>query len=136
MSRKLDCKFRNSLNAYLDNELGKEQFDLVKVHLLSCSVCQNEIRELNSLNALLASYDEKEVPDFLKEKILSELEDFPNSRIFRKNRLVNFMIAASIAASFLIGLIFSTITFTDQADTLSEFSLGQESLYSYYNGVE
>jgi len=136
MNRKSDCKFRNNLNAYLDNELEKDQFDQIKDHLQSCTECQKEIRELNNLNTLLDSYYQEGVSDRLTNKILSQLDGINSSGIKRKSRMVNFTIAASIAASFFIGIVFSNLSFSNQANELSELSLGQESLYSYYNEVE
>jgi predicted anti-sigma-YlaC factor YlaD len=131
MSKRLDCKFSKKLNAYLDNELDETDFIKLKDHLRSCPICQQEIRELNKLNTLLRSFQEEEVTDLLKENIISQIISLPESNIFSKNNFIKLTVAASIAASFIIGLFFSSIVFKDEVEFLTEFSLGQESLYSY-----
>jgi len=131
MSKKSDCKFSKKINAYLDNELNETDFFKLKDHLRSCPICQQEIRELNKLNAFLKSFQEEEVADFLKEKIRSQINRLPETSSFSKNNFIKLTVAASIAASFIIGLFFSSIAFKDDAEFLTELSLGQESLYSY-----
>jgi anti-sigma factor RsiW len=132
MNKKSECKFRSKLNSYLDNELSEAEFVQLKTHILSCPACQEEIRELNKLNNFLSDFQEVDVPLSVKENIISQVSEISRSAKFKGNRFVKIAVAASIAASFIIGLLFSNITFTENSNSLSDFSLGQESLYSYY----
>ena len=132
MSKKLDCKIRKKLNAYLDNEIPENEYIEIKDHLLSCPECQAEIRELNRINEFLNDFQEEDVPIGVKTNIMNAVSEISESSIKTGLRISKLSIAASIAASFLFGLLFSNITFTSDTESDSEFSLGQESLYSYY----
>jgi anti-sigma factor RsiW len=132
MSKKSDCKFKEKINAYLDNELNETEFLQVKNHLLTCSICQAEVREINQLNNFLEKYQEEEVPDSITNDILAAVSEVSETYFIRKNRFIKYTAAASIAASFIIGLLFSSLIFPNNNDSLAEYSLGQESLYSYY----
>ena len=132
MSKKLDCKLKVKINAYLDNELSEAEFIRVKDHLLTCSICQAEVRELNKVTDLMQNYQDEEVPDHVTDRILAAISNIPETRFVKKNKFFKYAAAASIAASFIIGLLFSSLTFQNNSDSLSEYSLGQESLYSYY----
>ncbi len=132
MSKKLNCKFKVKINAYLDNELSEAEFIRVQDHLLTCSICQAEVRELNKVTDLMQNYQDEEVPDYLTNRILTAVSSISETRFVKKNKFIKYVAAASIAASFIFGLLFSSLTFQNNSDSLSEYSLGQESLYSYY----
>ena len=132
MSKRLDCKFKEKINAYLDNELNEAEFIQVKDHLMNCSICQTEVRELTQLNNLLSQFQEEKVPNSVTTGILDSVYKITETKLIRKNRFIKYTAVASIAASFIIGLLFSSLTFQNNDDSLSEYSMGQESLYSYY----
>ena len=107
MSKKSDCKFKKKINAYLDNELKEAEFIQVKHHLLNCSICQAEVREISQLNKFLDSFQEDEVPGSLSNNILAAVSEVSETFPVRKNRFFKYTAAAAIAASFIIGLLFS-----------------------------
>ena len=78
------------------------------------------------------SVELEDVPDSVAVAILESISGYSEPILIRKNRFIRYTAVASIAASFIIGLIFSSLTFPNNDDSLSEYSLGQESLYSYY----
>jgi anti-sigma factor RsiW len=49
-----DCAtIREKLSAFLDNELGAGERDLIEKHLLHCRCCANETESLRKISALL-----------------------------------------------------------------------------------
>lgn len=132
MNKKSDCKFIEKLNAYLDNELDEVDFKQLKDHLLNCPDCQAEIRAINKINDFLSSYQDEELPAYVKNRIYTAVSNISEDVIIRKNRFIKLTAAASVAAAFIIGLLCSSMSFQIDSDSLSEYSLGHESLYSYY----
>ena len=134
--KKEQCRFSDKLNAYLDAELSKHDFDEIQNHLKHCHLCQNELREIINVNTFLSSYQEEEIPEYLNEKILTAITNtglFPQ-RSWLKRKVLSFSVAASIIVSFATGVILSDLTFNQE--TTSEFEFGQETLYSFFEGGE
>ena len=134
--KKEQCRFLDKLNAYLDAELSKHDFEEVQDHLKHCHLCQNELRELININSFLSSYQEEEVPEYLNEKILSVTsnKEVHPQRSWLKRKVISFSVAASIIVSFATGVLLSDLTFNQE--TNSEFEFGQETLYSFFEGGE
>ena len=108
----------------------------IKEHLKNCRFCQNEIRELNSINQFLSLYKNTEVPEYLNQRILASVRAISlekNGGSFSKY-VFKFSIAASVLFSFYSGILLSDIAFSSQQN--SELEFGQETLYSYFEGVE
>ncbi len=73
MKQENECSFERKLNAYIAGELNEKEYKKVQMHISSCHLCQNEIRELQKLDGLLSKYAEEEVPAGLNEKILNSV---------------------------------------------------------------
>jgi len=130
-----ECKFSKRLNAYIDGELKKDEFQKVREHLKSCHLCQAELRELTSLNRFLSSYKEEEVPEYINQRILTAIESSSvHPQIaWLTRRVVSFSIAASVLISFAAGVFLSNQAFAQNKD--SDLQFGQETLFSmYYEG--
>ena len=136
MSDKNKCGYIQKINAYIDGELSKKDFEEIKEHLKNCRFCQNEIRKLNSINQFLSSYKNNEVPEYLNQRILASVRDISleKNRGFLGKYVFKFSIAASVLFSFYSGILLSDIAFSSQQN--SELEFGQETLYSYFEGVE
>ena len=136
MSDKKQCSYFQKLNAYIDGELSKNDFEEIKEHLKYCRFCQNEIRELNSINQFLSSYKNNEVPEYLNQRILASVREISleKNRGFLNKYVLKFSIAASVLFSFYSGILLSDLAFSSQQN--SELEFGQETLYSYFEGVE
>lgn len=136
MSDKKNCSYIQKLNAFIDRELSKKDFEEIKEHLKNCRFCQNEIRELNSINQFLSSYNNNEVPEYLNQRILASVREISleKNRGFLEKYVLKFSIAASVLLSLYSGILLSDIAFSAQQNSDLEF--GQETLYSYFEGVE
>ncbi|WEG11975.1 anti-sigma factor [Pullulanibacillus sp. KACC 23026] len=63
------------LNAYIDGELSLKEEEQVEQHLATCSECRDEHRSLLEVKEwTIHLYNEEPVPDFLSEKIMSEIQ--------------------------------------------------------------
>ena len=130
-----ECRFSKRLNAYIDGELKMDEFQKVREHLKSCHLCQTELRELTNLNGFLSSYEEKEVPEYINQRILAAIESTSvhPQRAWLTRRVVSFSIAASVLISFAAGIFMSNQAFAQNND--SDLQFGQETLFSmYYEG--
>ncbi len=130
-----ECRFSKRLNAYIDGELKKDEFQKVREHLKSCHLCQTELRELTNLNRFLSSYKEEEVPEYINQRILSAIESssIHPQIAWLTRRVVSFSIAASVLISFATGVFLSNQAFAQNND--SDLQFGQEILFSmYYEG--
>lgn len=135
---KKECRYSHKLNAYADGELSKEEFEEIQTHLKSCRLCQQELRGITNLNSFLNKYEEQEVPEYLNQRILATVREMETKPFWLGRRIVSFSIAASIAISFLTGILLADVTFreTYSDDSSPVFSFGQESLYGFYEGGE
>lgn len=135
--KKEHCRFSHKLNAYIDAELSKKDFEEVQAHLKHCHLCQNELRELMKVNSFLDNYLEAEVAESVIQNILEKADQMNlNPQRFRfKQRIINFSVAASIILSFATGVLMSDLAFKQNIETTS-FELGESTLYSYFEGGE
>jgi len=131
-----ECRFSKRLNAFIDGELKKDEFQKVREHLKSCHLCQAELRELTNLNGFLSSYKEEEVPEYINQQILTAIESTPihPQRVWLTRRVVSFSIAVSVLISFAAGIFLSNQAFAQNND--SDLQFGEESLYSFFEGGE
>lgn len=130
-----ECRFSKRLNAYIDGELKKSEFQKVREHLKNCHLCQTELRELTNLNRFLSSYKEEEVPEYINQRIMATIEStaIHPQRAWFTRRVVSFSIAASVLISFAAGVFISNQAFAQNND--SDLQFGQETLFSmYYEG--
>ena len=136
MNKRIKCNISKKSNAFIDGELRKSDFEKFQIHIKSCRICQNEIKELNKIDKYLSSYKDEEVPEDLNQKILASVKQISqkDSLKFLSHKFANLAIAASVALAFFAGLILSDLTFSSNKEFTYE--LGQESLYSYFEGVE
>lgn len=130
MMQDKECSFSKRLNAYIAGELSEIEYEKVRMHISSCHLCQNEIRELKQLDNFLMQYTDEEVPAGLNQKILNSVS-ISKANPF-KRKVISFSIAASVIFSFVTGILLSDLTFTQETD--SDFAFGQNSLYSYFEG--
>ena len=136
MNNKKKCSYISKLNTYIDGELSKKDFEEIKEHLKNCRLCQNEIRELNSINQFLSSYKNSEAPEYLNQRILASVREISldENKDFLSKYVFKFSIAASVMIAFSSGILLSNLAFSSQQNNELEF--GQETLYSYFEGVE
>jgi anti-sigma factor RsiW len=134
---KEQCRYSDKLNAYIDAELSKHDFEKVQEHLKNCHLCQKKLRELMKVNSFLENYQDKEVAESVIQNILVNTDQLNlNPQRFRfKQRVISFSVAASIIVSFATGVLMSNLTFNQDTETTS-FELGQSTLYSYFEGGE
>ncbi|MDO9576951.1 MAG: zf-HC2 domain-containing protein [Candidatus Cloacimonadales bacterium] len=134
------CRFSHKLNAFSDGELSKQEFEKVQNHLQECPACQSELREIVNINSFLSLYQEEEVPEYLNQRILAAVRETEQEKVkFGFHRqLVQFSIAASVLISFVAGILMSDLAYTKAyaETTTSNLELGQETLYSYFEGGE
>lgn len=136
MTKKIKCSFSKKSNAFINGELSKSDFEKFQSHIKSCRICQNEIKELNKIDKYLSSYKDEEVPKELNQKILASVNQISQKDTlkFLSHKLAYMAIAASVAFAFFAGLVLSDLTFSSNKE--ATYELGQESLYSYFEGVE
>ena len=130
MKQKNECSFERKLNAYIAGELNETEYNKVQMHISSCHLCQNEIRELQQLDGLLGKYIEEEVPAGLNEKILNSVSTTYANPFMRK--VVSFSIAATVIISFMAGIVLSNGLYAENTD--SDITIGEDSLFSYFEG--
>ena len=130
MKQKNECSFEKKLNAYIAGELSEKEHSKVREHISSCHLCQNEIRELQQVDAFLFQYTEEEIPAGLNEKILNSVSQSRTNPFMKK--IVSFSIAASVIISFMAGIMLSNGLYADGSD--SNITIGEDSLYSYFEG--
>lgn len=130
MKQKKECSFEKKLNAYIAGEPSEMEHNKVREHISSCHLCQNEIRELQQVDTFLSQYTEEEIPAGLNEKILNSVSQSHTNPFMRK--VVSFSIAASVLISFMAGIMLSNGLYAENTD--SDISIGEDSLYSYYEG--
>jgi len=129
-----ECKFKEKINAYLDGELEKAEFTEVKAHLASCLSCQQEIREINKVNAALAEYSDEDVPEHIIENILNAVH--PVSEKKTRKRQFNLSVAASIVFALVSGVLMSNFAFKEQPAEQNNIEFAQESFYSFFDSEE
>ncbi len=127
-----NCSYEKKLNAYLDDELASDEKAEVKTHLQSCNICQNTLRELISINHLLAEYQEEDLPESLANKIFNAIPQ--QNRISIWKILMKLPIAAMLIVSLLAGILISKLTFSDLNSDYAEF--GEDSYYTYFMGED
>ncbi len=131
----MSCKkISLKLNAYLDKELDPVSLSQVREHLKSCINCQNELRELITLNRVLGSIKSDMLPGNL-ESILSTQHKQSTFSIIPRKRISWISLAASIVLSFFLGSYLSNTAFSNTKQTTTQ-TYTQESLYSYLDGAE
>ena len=127
----MKCKYLELIGVFKDGELNKSKQQEVSKHLLECSQCQQELRDLQKLNELLSSFKDKAVPQYLVDDILNK---FPIDRQLNLRNVINFPIAAMLVVSFISGIYLSNLAFKPAEESYTEF--GQESFYNYFEGVD
>lgn len=130
MKQKNECSFMKKLNAYIAEELNKEEHKLVRMHISECHLCQNEIRALQQLDNFLSQYSEEEVPAGLNEKILNSVSTNSTNPFIRK--VISFSIAATVLISFMAGVVLSNGLYAENTET--NITFGEETLFSYIEG--
>lgn len=134
------CKFSHKLNAYADGELSQIEFEKLHIHLKSCPLCQQELREISNINSFLNEFEPEEVPEYLNQRILATVREKETRVSWFGRRITTFSLAASLAVSFLTGIYLADLTYqksvSDVSSTTSSsvFSFGEETLYSFYEG--
>ncbi len=130
MKQNNECSFEKKLNAYIAGELSEMEHNKVREHISRCHLCQNEIRTLQQVDNFLFQYTEDEVPAGLNEKILNSVSKSHSNPFMRK--VVSFSIAASVLISFMAGIVLSNGLYAENTD--SDITIGEDSLYSYFEG--
>jgi len=119
------CSYQNKVNAFLDGELESTEYSQMKEHLMSCNSCQQELRDLNKINAELAAWEDVEVPEAIYDSILTETTKLnPRGHVKLWRSLSNLSIAASVLLAMFMGVLMSSNTINQ-----TEYSSENESSY-------
>lgn len=133
MKSRTRCKLSDRLNAYVDNELKPDEKAMISNHLQGCLLCRQELQNIISLNELISSQSEVTTPGYLNQKIMARVTSLSATRIQLMNNLRKLTLAASLAVSICLGLLFSQFLENQQSD-IEEWALGYDSFYSYFEG--
>ena len=75
----MNCtKVSNLLSAYLDRELISEENRLVRLHLMACTECSDELRELEEIKVALGRLSVNNVPPmipWLRAQLAANMEE-------------------------------------------------------------
>jgi hypothetical protein len=100
-----------TLSAYLDGELSREEHARVVSHLQTCEVCQGRLHDLQSTVEMVRDLDPLLAPEGLREAVGSRLADAqaprpwsPTSLFRRPGWRPNWRAAGAVVAVVLIGL--------------------------------
>ena len=129
---KMKCEqVKDKLQAFLDKETSAEVTEAISTHLLTCNVCQNELRSLQKIDNFILSFEDEEVPPELTERLL----DIPNSipKITHFNPFRKMSIAASILLAFILGAWISSQTLQNSYNT-DTLLTSDNNLYTYFEG--
>ena len=126
------CKYSKLVNAYLDGELPKKKVGKFKAHLHECSICQNELRRINTLNGFLSKYKTEEMPRTAYKEILKETGEVKKhlKTIVLFHKISKISVAASIVLAFVAGILVSNKTFASNSDT-TNIEFADNSFYEY-----
>jgi predicted anti-sigma-YlaC factor YlaD len=76
----MKCRYSKYLSRYLDNELCDEKMAEIREHISSCSLCQQELKELAGVMSVLKGLSQVEVSDSYEYEFEMKLAD----RIIKK----------------------------------------------------
>src|SRR5262249_32407931 len=100
-----DCV--NLLEAYVDGEVGEQQAESVRTHLMTCSACENEFELLTAEADLYARYDrELPISPAVWNGIAAQIATQPSAAAMRERRDLRRWFAGLFAAARL-GFAFS-----------------------------
>src|SRR5215510_7857936 len=100
-----DCV--NLLEAYVDGEVGEQQAESVRTHLMTCSACENEFELLTAEGDLYARYDrELQISPAVWNEIAARIATQPSAGATRERRDLRGWFAGLFAAPRL-GFAFS-----------------------------
>ncbi|MGE5508764.1 MAG: anti-sigma factor family protein [Chitinophagales bacterium] len=104
----MNCeRVRNLLSAYLDRELGTEEFRVVRAHLVTCAECSAELEAERALKDALAGLPSAEVPDGFLEGLMARLDGEPAPSATTPAKVIplrryGWLAAGAVAALFLV----------------------------------
>lgn len=135
--KKEACSYQNKVNAFLDGELESTEYSQMKEHLMSCSSCQKELRDLKKINAELDAWEDVVVPEVLYSSILAETARLtPRGHVKLWRSLSNLSIAASVIFALFMGVLMSSNSissnqYTTENDSSYEVAFDSYSILSY-----
>ncbi|MBW6515539.1 MAG: zf-HC2 domain-containing protein [Candidatus Cloacimonetes bacterium] len=141
MKGKIKCKkVIQILNAFIDNELSREDKMLVAEHLLSCKSCRKEYDSLNRINELLFDFTTEPLPSTLRLKLLS-IPQKEIKKTFRTNLLRRYISIPAAAAILLtlvsaitLGLLYQNSNIGTQS-LYNDYQIAQQSFYTIWEGI-
>ena len=116
-------RIRARLSEYLDRKLSAEQRSKLDAHLVECSACSAELRELERTVDLLRRLPDPEPPPYLAQAVMARLESGeaqPESLAQRLRRVVGpafALSAAALAGLFVFALVDVDIERPTEAST-------------------
>ena len=103
----MNCKaVQSNLSAYLDRELGHDEFYEVRAHLVACSECQMEEQDLRCLKSLLSEMPSPEPSVDFESRLIGSLRQ-PAAR--KVSRLPFQLWAAAVFACLALLSAFFTL---------------------------
>ena len=109
-------KLQKRIEEYLSGNLGSQEVEQIKEHLLDCTVCAKKIREMKYINNMLNSMEPVKMPlgyeqRFYKELIDATAEVEYSPRPYILSILRPAAAGLSFAAMLLLGVFFSSLEF-------------------------
>ncbi len=102
----MKCEFvAENLSAYLDQELPVEEMNQIENHLQECAECRQELTEMQSTIALLASLDEVIPPASFRRELRTKLEKSAKRKGFSLDFLMKKIMGRSVFAPVAVAMI-------------------------------
>ena len=119
---------RKILSAYIDDELAAEQRDPVRLHLLECESCRNELTQLLSLDKLFTVAERFVAPPGFSTRVMANIEERPRSTwrsFFARPLLFKVVEVAFALIIVVIGLISGNMLTSQRSSTESSAEVRQ-----------
>lgn len=114
---KCSTEAANLMHKYLDDEISKDQENLLKQHLHDCESCQRHFHELKRTITLVQSTSHLSLPNNFTEKVMANLPKEKKSVGYKRWLKAHPMLAA--AAIFFLMMLGSVSTIWNQHDQLT-----------------
>ena len=111
---------RKVISAYIDDELAAEQRDPVRLHLIECESCRDELAQLLSLDKLFADAEKFAAPPGFSTRAMANIEESPRSAwrsFFVRPLLFKVVEIAFALIIVVIGLISGNILTSQRPST-------------------
>jgi anti-sigma factor RsiW len=107
-------RYKNHLNAYMDNELSRMLEKKIRGHLLHCPACRAMLQEIQALDPLLQTLESPPLPETLGVQILSRARSLEKNRVLPKKMdwpgwrqwvFPSWLVTGTTTAALIAGLV-------------------------------